>query len=159
MRIKIDSADHWFSKCVRISQDMNCERCGKNYAHAPKGLHCSHYYSRKYSGIRFDQRNAFAHCFGCHQLLGASPQLFADWYGEHQSEEIRERVKFLFNNLAAGRRAKREHKDIMYHYRMEAKQLIEMREDGVTGTIPFANWDYDEELGLDPVPRIWHGQA
>lgn len=55
-------ADKLFSELVR--RRGRCQRCGK----APPDvvLHCAHVYSRTYTAIRWDERNALCLCAGCH---------------------------------------------------------------------------------------------
>lgn len=77
MKIKTGNLDRLFSQYVRARAGWRCERCGAQ----PKrqGLDCSHIWSRRHAGARWDPKNAVAHCYGCHQYLTAHPELFAEW--------------------------------------------------------------------------------
>lgn len=48
-----------FSKVIR--KRGFCERCGKT-----EGLQCSHIHSREKFSVRWDLKNAFCFCAGCH---------------------------------------------------------------------------------------------
>lgn len=79
-------ADALFSKIVRSRG--SCERCGKT-----AGLQCAHGFSRRYRAIRWDERNAFAQCGGCHFLLTHRPIEQDDWnrsqWGDALYDELR----------------------------------------------------------------------
>lgn len=57
-----NKADKLFSQSVRARGV--CQRCGRTPPAVV--LHCSHVMSRKYTAIRWDERNALCMCQGCH---------------------------------------------------------------------------------------------
>jgi len=72
--IKRTASDALWSKYVRTRDNWTCQSCGKKYSpDRAGGLHCSHYWSRGYYNVRFDEANTEALCFGCHQKLGSNP--------------------------------------------------------------------------------------
>lgn len=85
--MKIDKKDRLFSLLVRERANWKCECCGKQYERGAQGLHCSHFVSRRYRGLRWHPQNAAAHCFGCHQRLGGNPLDFAEWIKNHVGEK------------------------------------------------------------------------
>src|SRR3990167_7399675 len=74
----IKELDKIVSDRVRSSADWTCERCHTQYKKPTNALHCSHYYSRRYLGTRWDFDNLMALCFGCHKLWESDKQ------GEYQ---------------------------------------------------------------------------
>ena len=56
----IKDCDTLFSKIIR-KRDPICVYCGKN-----PSKHCAHVFSRRYLGTRWDFKNAFGMCGGCH---------------------------------------------------------------------------------------------
>lgn len=67
-RIKIDTADRWFSRYVRELADNKCERCGNE----SESLQNSHYFGRGNEATRFDPDNCSAVCYGCHVMWGST---------------------------------------------------------------------------------------
>lgn len=63
---KLDKA---FSLAIRQRDNWTCQRCHKKYAPPTQGLHCSHFWSRRHRGTRWDENNAVAHCYGCHRIV------------------------------------------------------------------------------------------
>lgn len=74
MRIKRDKLDDVFSRLIRARDRWTCQRCGAVHASNSGGLHCSHYWSRRNQGTRFDEMNCVALCYGCHMYLTGNPQ-------------------------------------------------------------------------------------
>ena len=140
--VKINTADRWFSKCVRERNDWKCQGCGKQYDPSSTGLHCSHYYGRRNTSVRYDPLNAFAHCYGCHQRYGSNPEDFhehyLDTYGKGALEIVKEKRTSLY--CAKENNAKRFMKDIAYHYREEHKRMLRDRASGKTGWVEFTGW-------------------
>lgn len=141
MKLKRTAADHWFSRCIRMRNEFKCQGCGKQYEENSTGLHCSHYFSRAKKGIRYDKLNAFAHCYGCHQRFGSSPDYFVrhyiDTYGEGALELIREKAE----DIDLAKRAHKEVKEIAKHYKAEAARMENDRAAGVKGWLEFVSWD------------------
>ena len=141
MRLKRTTADHWFSRCVRLRNDFICQGCGKQYEENSIALHCSHYFGRAKKGVRYDALNAFAHCYGCHQRFGSNPDYFfrhyIDEYGEEALAILREKVE----DINLGKRANKEKKQISKHYRQEAIRMEDERSSGKKGWLEFVSWD------------------
>lgn len=91
--IRRKTLDTLFSHYIRARSDWTCERCGKQYERKSQGLHASHFFSRRHHGTRFDERNAFAHCFSCHQHLGGNPLLFTEWARKQLGDEVIEDLR------------------------------------------------------------------
>ena len=93
MKLKIDKRDTIFSKLIRTRDKWTCQRCGRKYEQGSQGLHCSHFFSRRHRGTRWDQINACAHCMGCHSYLTGNPIEFAEWIkdrlGENNYNQLR----------------------------------------------------------------------
>ena len=70
MKIRVDKLDVLFSKFIRLRAKNHCERCG---AYKEKGLQCCHFHSRRKHSVRYDEDNACALDFGCHQYLDSHP--------------------------------------------------------------------------------------
>jgi hypothetical protein len=104
------------------------------------GLHCSHYHGRGKWGVRFNVDNAESLCYGCHQYLGANPNLHSDHKLELMGQGAIDILQEKANDTSLGRSAKREAKDIAKHYREEFKRIHQLRLDGVTGKITIESW-------------------
>lgn len=77
--MKRTPGDAMFSKYIRTRDGWKCAHCHKQYPEGAQGLHCSHYFSRGKWTTRFDEENADAHCYSCHQHLGSNPHYFTEW--------------------------------------------------------------------------------
>jgi len=77
-----NKCDALFSKIVRARGQ--CEWCGRRPPEIK--LETSHVFSRRYSWIRCDERNAFCLCSGCHRYVTANPIEHA-WFAGQQWEE------------------------------------------------------------------------
>ena len=73
MAIKITSSDKLFSQYIRTRDKWTCQRCSKKYEPPTNALHCSHFHTRGKWGVRFDDENCEALCYGCHSYLGGNP--------------------------------------------------------------------------------------
>ena len=126
--IKTTPADQAFSLCVRARAGWRCEVCNTQYQKGAQGLHCSHFHGRGNWGVRLDPDNASAHCFGCHQKMGANPHEHTDWtrnkLGEFRYQALIERK----NDISLGKlyRKTKGKGEIAKHYRDQLKLL----EDG-----------------------------
>ncbi len=118
--LKITSADKYFSLCVREQAKFTCERCG---TFAPpelsKRLDCSHFHGRGKWSVRFDPDNATALCMGCHLYVTAHPiehmAFIQEKLGPYRFQALAERAQ----DMARGRQARREVKEIGKHYRQQ----------------------------------------
>jgi hypothetical protein len=139
--IKRTPADKAFSDCIRSAAEWRCERCHTYYEEGRRmGLHCSHYHGRGKWGVRFNVDNAEALCYGCHQYLGANPNLHSEHKLELMGEGCIDILREKANDTSLGRSAKREVKDIAKHYRAEFKRIYDLRSEGVTGKITIESW-------------------
>ena len=96
MNLKRDKFDKVFSDYIRTRDKWTCVRCGRYYPEGMRGgLHCSHFYGRANKAVRWDEKNADSHCYGCHQFFGANPELFREWklnsMGEKEYKALRRR--------------------------------------------------------------------
>lgn len=69
-----NKCDKLFSLYIR-GRDKVCVRCGTS-----DRLQCAHVFSRRYLKVRFDPRNAFALCAGCHKYLTDYPIQHEDFF-------------------------------------------------------------------------------
>lgn len=143
--IKRTPADAAFSNCVRERSNWTCERCGTKYEDGnTRGLDCSHFGGRASKATRYDPKNAFAHCRGCHQWLSSHPDQFVQHYDDVFGEGERYLLRRRRDSADIGRRAHREGPEIAKHYRGEFERMRTLRRDGVTGRLEFN--DYFEEV-------------
>lgn len=91
MKLKIDSADLWFSKFIRL-RDGKCMRCGSPVQFNDKGdpitHQCSHYKGRRKEATRFDPNNCISLCYGCHQYWHEHPTEYDDWMVKNKGLDI-----------------------------------------------------------------------
>ncbi len=94
-QIKLYPLDIMFSRYVRIKAEYKCEYCGKQYDSHSKGLHCSHFISRRYRNTRFDERNVSVVCYGCHHLFHDFPSLHRDFFVKRIGTDGIEQLEIL----------------------------------------------------------------
>jgi hypothetical protein len=82
--------DKLTSDCVKHMNHYTCQRCGKKYDRGSRALHCSHYFSRRYMGTRFELANLDCLCYGCHRMVEGSKQS-GDWYSAYMLKKLGER--------------------------------------------------------------------
>ena len=133
--IKIKPADTWFSKCIREGAAWTCECCGGKHEEGSQGLHCSHYFGRRNQALRYCPDNAFAHCFGCHQRLGANPDDFRRWVIGNVGEGMIEILREKRNDIGLAKSIKKNLKDVAKHYKAEYERLKEERMKGEKGRL------------------------
>ena len=137
-KIKRTPADDAFSKCIRAAANYTCERCGTPHLENSMGLHCSHHHSRGNWSIRLDPMNAEALCYGCHSLVGGTE--------ERRLEVLTDGENAILWEKKADVRLAKEYKKtkgkgaVAKHYRDQYKAILEKRELGVAGYIPFVAW-------------------
>ena len=82
MALKIDAADQWFSKYIRL-RDGQCMRCGSpvefNAAGDPISHQMSHFQGRRKEATRFDPENGDTLCGACHMYFTANPYEHVQW--------------------------------------------------------------------------------
>lgn len=88
MKILIRREDTLFSKYIRTRDKWKCVSCKKQYPENAQGLHCSHYWSRRNEGTRFDPLNCDALCFFCHQKWGGD---YRSEYTEFKKKQLGEK--------------------------------------------------------------------
>jgi hypothetical protein len=138
--IKILPADKYFSLCVRERADNTCERCGKVYSEG-RGLQCCHYESRRNYSTRFEPLNAFALCYGCHQLLDGSPLQFTKFYVDKLGQWELSLLSELSCDIKRGKENKHNLKEIADYYREVYESMLLQRSYGLTGYLPFVGWN------------------
>ena len=136
MGIKRDKIDDLFSKCVRERASWTCEVCGKYYPEGNRqGLHCSHFYSRRYKGLRYHPLNAAAHCFACHQKLGGNPIDFNAWIEGHLGKVKTEALRVMSSAICKLTKADRE--DIYQNLKASLERMNFERAAGDQGRLEF----------------------
>ena len=97
VKIRISALDKLFSQYIRRRDAWTCQRCHKHYQPPTNALHNSHVFSRGGMSTRFDPRNCFAMCYGCHSFLGRNPLEHYAWYiarcGQQEFDLLRYRYK------------------------------------------------------------------
>jgi len=167
MKLKTTPADAWFSKCVRMRANWTCEYCGVNLEYDRGSIDCSHFIGRSYKTVRYNPKNALAHCKdninGCHSRLGGGrysggdPAEFVAHYdqifGELDREIIRIMSKYPFMN----------HDQYVHsiadHYRKIYKDMEITRKGGFDGRIEFKNFSGAPQitaLEKDILKRTYH---
>lgn len=137
--IKRDVCDDLFSKLVRERAGWKCESCGKYYEEGNRnGLHCSHYFGRRYRGTRWHPDNAWSHCYGCHAKFEGDPYMFTKWVTERIGCGL---VEILRERAYAITKIKPQDKKAMAtHFRAELKRLQALRASGNVGRLEFEPW-------------------
>ena len=95
MKIKLLPLDKLFSRFIRLRANGVCERCGKPTPF--ERLQCSHFHGRRKKSVRWNEDNACALCFHCHQHLGENPLEHTEWYRKKIGNE-----KFVLLEIQAG---------------------------------------------------------
>lgn len=101
MKIRIDPLDTLFSEFIRkraMARVGGCERClhpkfdtfkddGSTFP-AWKKLQTSHFIGRSNKSVRWDEENAAALCFGCHQHFQSQPIEHYEWFKKRLGERF-----------------------------------------------------------------------
>ena len=68
-KVKIRTADSYWSKYIRKEHGYTCENCGKFCGEKNEGgqLDCCHYFGRRKESVRFDFENTRSICASCHR--------------------------------------------------------------------------------------------
>lgn len=90
----IKKLDKLISERVRNRDNWTCRRCFKKYAPPTNILHCSHFFSRRFMGTRFELDNLISLCYGCHRRWeGMKGDEYRDFMittlGETRLEELK----------------------------------------------------------------------
>ena len=76
--IKRRQSDILYSKYLRKKRNYICEKCGRYFPEGI-GLQVSHFYTRKYESVRFDEENTDILCFTDHMFFEQNPAHYAEW--------------------------------------------------------------------------------
>lgn len=88
---QVDVCDELFGKIIR-SPGRCIGRCNGQ----PRGaLQAAHGFSRRYRATRWDERNCFPMCQGCHLYWTLRPLEWDEWLREHWGEELYEELRVL----------------------------------------------------------------
>lgn len=140
--IKRTKYDDIFSKLVRERADFQCEYCGKDYRNRPQGLHCSHLQGRRSKSTRWHPDNAFAHCYACHQYLGANPAEYSLWA---QNELGEDRLWEIVRKSKAPMKIKAPEMEQLYsHMKDQYQAMLQKRLMGHVGRIDFTTLSWYE---------------
>lgn len=82
--MKILLEDRLFARIIKYQDGLRCQRCGTKHKISDKGFHCSHFWSRRHWGTRYDKENCDALCYGCHSLWEDDKQ------GEYKDFKIKQ---------------------------------------------------------------------
>lgn len=93
--VKIDPADAWFSKYIRL-RDGECRRCGSpvqfNASGDPVSHQMSHFQGRRKEATRFDPENGDTMCGGCHMYLTANPYEHVEWQVDAKGKSVVDQI-------------------------------------------------------------------
>lgn len=95
--VKIDKADKAFSLYIRTRDKWTCQRCHTRYEPPTGALHCSHFMGRGKESTRFDEDNADALCYGCHQYFTSHPIEHYEWQVERKGIDLINQLKLRSN--------------------------------------------------------------
>lgn len=137
--IRRDTADKWFSDCVRERANWCCENCSTYYPEGNRrGIECAHIFGRANKRLRWEPLNAVALCTACHFHYTANPTLFTEFVigkiGKLGHDILIEKRREILKTTANLR------KEIGTHYREEYKKMAEQRAQGDTGRIEFTGY-------------------
>jgi hypothetical protein len=85
---KVKHLDAMFAKLVKTNGECVSGRKEHN-----GGLQCAHGFSRRYRLIRWDMRNAFPFCAGCHIYFTHRPLEWEQWLRVKWGDELYEEMK------------------------------------------------------------------
>jgi hypothetical protein len=85
-----EEADRLFSLAVR-----EIGYCESGRPTHKGGLQCAHGFSRSYKAVRWDRRNCFALCGGCHTYYTHHPVEWDEWMRERLGHELYTELRAL----------------------------------------------------------------
>ena len=109
MKIKIDPLDTLFSQFIRQRAQGKCEKCKQ--PREMKALQCSHFHGRRKKSVRWDEDNASALDFHCHQYFTENPLEHTEWFKKRLGEK-----KFKDLNIRANIRVGMPDKKVLTLY-------------------------------------------
>lgn len=87
-KAQVDHLDRLFSVLTRAGgKCLNCGSTGR--------LQCAHGFSRRYRSVRWDPRNAFCLCQGCHMFYTHRPLEWDEWLLERWGPELYAELRSL----------------------------------------------------------------
>lgn len=117
--LKLDTADTVFSLYIRERDGWCCVRCGSRHEIRSMGLHCSHFFGRSKESTRFDEENADALCYGCHQVWGSNDR---EAYRAFKIKQLGQKG-FDLLTIRANSYQKKDRKMARLYWRERLKQL------------------------------------
>jgi hypothetical protein len=90
-----DRADRYFSLFIRYRDNWQCQKCLTRYLPVTASLQNSHFYGRARESTRFSELNCDALCAGCHNFLGANPELYREWKLQRIGEDAYMKLRIL----------------------------------------------------------------
>ena len=136
--LKINSADRWFSLCVRERAENLCERCGSFPEKG--GLHNSHYYGRRKQSVRYSGLNCASLCYGCHQYFTSHPEEHRQWFKKKIGEEAFDILTEMANDTSRGKVIKKSLREVAKHYASQLGEMREKRGYGIRGRMEFMDF-------------------
>lgn len=118
--VKITAADSAFSWYIRTRDHWTCQRCGGVYTPPTKALHCSHFKGRGKEVLRFNELNADALCYGCHQYFTSQPDEHYHWQVRRKGQKVVDQLILLANT---GYQKKSQRKEIAKYWRERLREL------------------------------------
>ena len=121
--IKTTTADMWFSKAVRLSQNYTCERCGMvgGPSKDERQLQNCHIITRRNNATRFSVHNTLCLCVACHRYTGDNVNEHKRWIGEKFGQARIDKIDLLARGIL--KPTKFNLKQIAKHYREEHKRM------------------------------------
>jgi hypothetical protein len=122
-KIKINTADQWFSKAVRLSHDYTCERCGRvggPTADDYQMQNC-HIIGRRNNSTRFAVCNTICMCVLCHRETGDNIDTHNQWIIDTYGQARMDRIHLTARGIL--RPTKANLKVISDHYRNEHHRM------------------------------------
>jgi len=117
MPIKIDAADTWTSKVVRLKANYTCEHCGLQDAR----MECCHIHGRRAKSVRYSLDNLVCMCHGCHRYYTENPTEFTAWLLEYLGIGHMDMLLEKKNQLMKTNKQLRS--EIAKHYRLEHRKM------------------------------------
>ena len=121
-KIKIDKADKIFSLYIRTRDGWRCKRCKTQYMPPTSALQCSHFQGRGKEATRFDEENADALCYGCHQYFTSHPAEHYLWQVEQKGQDVVDALVLRSNQY------QKKDRELVYIFWKE--QLNQLKETG-----------------------------
>lgn len=92
-KARVNHLDRLFSVLTRAGGE--CVHCG-----ATERLQCAHGFSRRYRNVRWDSRNAFCLCQGCHLFFTHRPLEWDEWLRDRWGEDLYAELRALALSIA-----------------------------------------------------------